>query len=142
MWDWLKDPENRKVLAWLGSGLVVVAAGLWTVFTYLYPPDAGSTRPRVQVEHDVGAGGDISVGGDVNIGLTPLQVQELMGEILAKESASVAQVEELSERLGVTNSAIATFFQILGQQNVPIEVLPATLVEIAQRHRSLLDQIG
>jgi hypothetical protein len=67
MWHWLKDPENRKVLAWLGSGLVVVAAGLWTVFTYLYPPDSGSTPPSVQVEHGVGAGGNISVGGDLNV---------------------------------------------------------------------------
>jgi hypothetical protein len=67
MWDWLKDPENRNVLAWLGSGLVVLAGGLWAVFTYLYPPDARSTPPNVQVERGVGAGGDISVGGDLEV---------------------------------------------------------------------------
>jgi hypothetical protein len=67
MWDWLKDPENRNVLAWLGSGLVVLAGGLWAVFTYLYPPGPGSTPPNVQVEHGVGAGGSISVGGDLNV---------------------------------------------------------------------------
>jgi hypothetical protein len=67
MWDWLKDPENRKVLAWLGSGLVEVAGGIWAVVTYLYPPDSGSASPSVQVEQGVGAGGDISVGGGINV---------------------------------------------------------------------------
>lgn len=67
MWDWLKDPENRNRLAWLGSGLVVVAAGLWTVFTYLYPADTGGAKPNVQVEHGVGAGGNVSVGRDLNV---------------------------------------------------------------------------
>jgi hypothetical protein len=67
MWNWLKDPENRKVLAWLGSGLVVVAGGAWAVFTYFHPPDTGGGKPSVQVEHGVGAGGDVSVGGDLNV---------------------------------------------------------------------------
>jgi hypothetical protein len=67
MWDWLKDPENRNVLAWLGSGLVVAAGGLWAVFTYLHPAESGSSAPSVQVEQGVGAGGDISVGGDLNV---------------------------------------------------------------------------
>jgi len=66
MWDSLKDPANLRVLAWLGSGLVVVAGGVWAVFVYLYPPDSGGA-PSVQVEHGVGAGGDISVGGDLNV---------------------------------------------------------------------------
>jgi tetratricopeptide (TPR) repeat protein len=97
---------------------------------------------EVVVEHGVGAGRDVQVGGDINIGLTPVQVRDLMQQILGEQNTSVAKVEELSGRLGVTNSAIETFFQILGQQNVPIEDLPATLVEIAQRHRSLIEQIG
>lgn len=67
MWDWLKDPENRNVLAWLGSGLVVLAGGLWAVFTYLHPAESGSSSPSVQVEQGVGAGGDIEVGGDLNV---------------------------------------------------------------------------
>ncbi len=28
MWQWLKNPDNRTVLSWLGSGLVVLAGGL------------------------------------------------------------------------------------------------------------------
>jgi hypothetical protein len=67
MWHWLKDPDNRSILAWLGSGLVVVAGGLWAVLLYLYPAESGSSSPSVQVEQGVGAGGDISVGGDLNV---------------------------------------------------------------------------
>ncbi|MDN5872639.1 MAG: tetratricopeptide repeat protein, partial [Nitrococcus sp.] len=96
----------------------------------------------VIVEQGVGAGGDISVGGDVNIGLTPIQVRELMRQIQEQQGAGIKKVARLSRRLGVTESALASFFRILGRQNVPIEQLPATLVEIAQRHRRLLDQIG
>jgi hypothetical protein len=29
--------SNRKVLAWIGGGLVVLAVGLWTVFVYMFP---------------------------------------------------------------------------------------------------------
>jgi hypothetical protein len=67
MWDWLKDPENRNVLAWLGSGLVVLAGGLWAVLVHLHPAESGGSAPSVQVEQGVGAGGDISVGGDLNV---------------------------------------------------------------------------
>lgn len=70
MWQWLKDPDNRTVLAWLGSGLVVLAGGAWAVFTYLAPPESGGRAPpapSVQVEQGVGAGGDISVGGDLSV---------------------------------------------------------------------------
>ncbi|MDN5870616.1 MAG: hypothetical protein L0H73_07865 [Nitrococcus sp.] len=67
MWNWLKNPENRNVLTWLGSGLAVVAAALWAVFTYLQPVNSGDSRSKVQVEQGVGAGGDISVGGDLKV---------------------------------------------------------------------------
>lgn len=31
IWEFLKDPENRSVLAWIGAGACVVAAGLWKI---------------------------------------------------------------------------------------------------------------
>jgi hypothetical protein len=34
-WRWLRNAGNRTVLGWLGGGLVVLAGGLWIVFTHV-----------------------------------------------------------------------------------------------------------
>jgi hypothetical protein len=38
LWAFLHKRSNREVLAWIGGGLVILAAGLWTVFVYMFPP--------------------------------------------------------------------------------------------------------
>jgi hypothetical protein len=42
-----------------------------------------------------------------------------------------ARAADLAAKLGFTSSAVAEFFTILGQQNVPDEKIPARLIEIA-----------
>jgi hypothetical protein len=32
IWSWMRDETNRKVLAWIGSGLVAVATGAWVLY--------------------------------------------------------------------------------------------------------------
>ena len=50
----LKDPEKRAVLSWLGGGAVVVAGGIWAVFTfYVEHKDA----------HDKKGGTNITLSG-------------------------------------------------------------------------------
>jgi hypothetical protein len=49
-------------------------------------------------------------------------------EARAKAEAKAA---ELAQKLGFTASAVAEFFKILGEQNVPEKKIPARLVEIA-----------
>jgi hypothetical protein len=34
-WRWLRRASNRTILGWLGGGLIVLAGGLWIVFTVL-----------------------------------------------------------------------------------------------------------
>jgi hypothetical protein len=64
LWSFLGRKRNRDVLAWIGSGLAVVAIGLWAVFTYAFPagrPSAGATGTS-----SVSANcGSIAVGGNV-----------------------------------------------------------------------------
>ena len=43
IWVWLKDPENRAVLAMLGSALLSLWTIGWGVWVYKYPP--GSHQP-------------------------------------------------------------------------------------------------
>jgi hypothetical protein len=60
-WGFLGERSNRKVLAWIGGGMVVVAAGLWTAFVYIFPPkheDGGSSR--IQANCGVGVVGDVN----------------------------------------------------------------------------------
>ena len=41
LWSLLAKPENQKTLSWLGGGAVVVIAGLWAAFVYVFPPREG-----------------------------------------------------------------------------------------------------
>jgi tetratricopeptide (TPR) repeat protein len=87
----------------------------------------------------VAVGGD--VGGSITIGLTPVEVRELVDRILSEAGVEAAQLVELATELGVTRGAVETFLRTLGEKEVPIEALPAKLGEIAERHRNLLAQI-
>ena len=64
-----------------------------------------------------------------------------MRELFAQESAAVAKVEELSNRLGVTDAATRRFFEILGEQRLPVEQLPERLADIAARYKELLTRL-
>jgi hypothetical protein len=37
VWAFLRKPSNRQLLAWLRGGAVVIAGGIWTVVTYVWP---------------------------------------------------------------------------------------------------------
>jgi tetratricopeptide (TPR) repeat protein len=50
------------------------------------------------------------------------------------------RVAELATQLGFTREAVISFFQIVGEQDVPFEKVPLKLNEIAARHRDLLDR--
>lgn len=38
IWDFLKDPESRAILGWIGGCAGAIAAATWAVFIYLRPP--------------------------------------------------------------------------------------------------------
>lgn len=46
-WHWLRDESNRKVLAFIGSGLVAVISGLWVAY------QNGIFLPEVKPEKDI-----------------------------------------------------------------------------------------
>ena len=52
IWNWLLIENNRKVLSFLGTGIVVIIAGLWTFFTYY---DRADTQPKDKEEVDLSA---------------------------------------------------------------------------------------
>lgn len=70
IWRWLRDDENRKVVAWIGSGLVV-AIGALAYQNSTPGPGSGTANPplpvNVTVGKGVGVGGNIQVDGDLTI---------------------------------------------------------------------------
>jgi hypothetical protein len=61
VWSFLAKPNNQKTLATLGSGAVVVIAGLWTAFVYLFPAKHDDASP-----HPVCAQQSVAIGGAVS----------------------------------------------------------------------------
>lgn len=78
LWSFLAKPKNQKTLSWLGGGAVVVIAGLWAAFVYLFPPKSESPAPQTKIDASVKAG-DCSIansgtatGNTVNCGAPPV----------------------------------------------------------------------
>ena len=53
-----------------------------------------------------------------------------------------ARAAELAAKLGFTSSAVAEFFTILGEQNVPDEKIPARLIEIATHFAQTQNEVA
>jgi hypothetical protein len=60
-------------------------------------------------------------------------------EARAKAEANAA---DLAAKLGFTSSAVAEFFKILGEQNVPDEKIPARLIEVATHFAQTQSQLA
>lgn len=67
IWGWLRDETNRKVIAWFGSGLVIVTSGLWVVYQK-YDPVAKKVSPPVPTSSVTISGDGVVAGRDVNQG--------------------------------------------------------------------------
>src|SRR6516164_5519604 len=78
----------------------------------------GTQSPAIIAERDV----------TISYGLSPEQVQGLTRAAAAGAVGPLAErIVELSERLGVTESAAITMLRIIGEQDVPFEKLPQKL---------------
>src|SRR6187431_928450 len=86
----------------------------------------------------------INFTGGCTAGIVPAQIQQIIDGVLAGRAIPpelLDKYEQLGQRFGVTDSAVANFFRILGESKVPTEDLDDKLREIAARHQSLLRQL-
>ncbi len=67
IWQWLRDAENRKVIAWIGSGLIVLLGAVLYQNTGA-PPDPAEPSKNATTGKGIAATGDVTIGGDVSIG--------------------------------------------------------------------------
>jgi hypothetical protein len=61
----LRDESNRALLGWIGGGFVVLATGLWGVFTFYVDHSKPSPPPATAIVEQKGTG--IASGHDTNI---------------------------------------------------------------------------
>jgi len=61
-WSFLQDDNNRAVLAWIGSGIVVVVGAVWAVLKFLFSRGTKKSVPTPTVK---AAHGGIAAGRDI-----------------------------------------------------------------------------
>jgi len=62
VWSFISKDANRKILGWIGGGIVVVISALWAAFVYFAPPSK-PTAPPASVE---ASRGGVAIGGSVS----------------------------------------------------------------------------
>jgi hypothetical protein len=63
IWDFLKDPNNRTIISWVGGGIAAVAAGIWAVIKFMAKKgDQKPSKPSVNADR-----GSMAAGRDIKI---------------------------------------------------------------------------
>ena len=86
----------------------------------------------------------INFTGGCTSGISPAQLQQIIDDVMARRAIPpdlLEKYEQLGQRFGVNDMAVATFFKVMGEKKVPTEDLNAKLREIAARHLTLLKQV-
>jgi tetratricopeptide (TPR) repeat protein len=95
IWNWLSIPKNQKTVAFIGSGVVVVTAAIWTVFTFFYkpsPPQGTQTTTGIHIEGGVKVDRG-SIVNIQNIQTTPDQFDALLKKRLKEVMAELPTAE-------------------------------------------------
>jgi hypothetical protein len=61
MWEFIKDPENRAIISWIGGGAVVIIGGLWAMIKFLL----SSGRQRQPSQSISASEGGVAAGRDI-----------------------------------------------------------------------------
>ncbi|WP_159105444.1 tetratricopeptide repeat protein [Thiorhodococcus drewsii] len=141
-WEWLG--RNKE---WLFSGLglsmmVMIGTYAWRFFHDRAEAPQSGDKDHQGATHITQSGfsaeGDMVVAGRDITG--PVQIQK--GYSPQDLHAIFKDHHALSERLGVTEENIRTFFRILEQGEVPREQWPQRLLDIANRHNEALHRLA
>jgi hypothetical protein len=85
LWDFLKDPDNQKVIGWLCGGIAAVAAGLWVVIKFFAEQRKKADEKKgggtnVTVGQGAGSGRDTTFQGAESFGPSPEQIEQIQTE--------------------------------------------------------------
>ena len=85
----------------------------------------------------------LTFSGGCTVGIAPAELEKIVDSVLARRAIPpelLDRYERVSRQFGVTDTALVTFFRILGESKVATEDLDAKLREVAARHLTLLRQ--
>jgi hypothetical protein len=105
------------------------AIALFLIIYQLNPPALMSVE-----EITVGDNGTVQIENVGNVGN--------IERIIQNYGVSDDRFQAISEELGVTKSALKSFFKILEEQSVPLEDLDSTLRQIAERYKDLQTKLA
>ncbi len=129
---------------------VLGSCALFAVWVASSPASAQITRTEAPcspvIERTQGLISNVTINftGGCTSGITPVQLQQIIDDVMARRAIPpdlLEKYEQLGQRFGVTDMAVATFFRIMGERKVPTEDLDAKLREVAARHLTLLKQV-
>src|SRR4051794_29439900 len=76
-------------------------------------------------------------------GLNPERLQQMIeAAVTGATGTLVKQIDELTNRLGVTHAAVLTMLRTIGEQEVPLERLTDKLAEIATQYKSAVERMA
>jgi tetratricopeptide (TPR) repeat protein len=161
----LRDESNRALLGWIGGGLVVLATGLWAVFTFYVDHSKPPPPPATTIVEQKGTGiasgrdtninspvtiganvkadrGGVAIGGNASnntfiTGVTPEVLAALTRPWEELSESQKKEIAKLQSDLDLNQRQVRGALEILGEANVPPERLAAKLVDIAQRFKEL-----
>jgi tetratricopeptide (TPR) repeat protein len=128
---WTRKPHEHKPNAEIGK-----VSGYRRCLQrreYYQPSTTGESSPKIpspgidRGEANILYAHSLQAGGDIHLAIT--------------QGIATEQFQRLAHELGVTNSALTSFFKILEQQHVPLEDLDAKLREIATHYQTLLVRV-
>jgi tetratricopeptide (TPR) repeat protein len=128
----LRDEGNRELLGWIGGGLVVLATGLWAVFTFYVdhskPPPPPTTTIVEQKGTGIASGRDTTIQGPVTFGLDQKGVgQELEEKLKPTDDRLDKILAQVARDKGVEIPPLRAVLGKLGEAGVKDEDIPKRL---------------
>jgi hypothetical protein len=69
LWSFIGQKKNREILAWIGGGVTMIIAGLWTVVVYYSTPyKTTASKPAVEATDNSIAAGRDAIGNTIKRG--------------------------------------------------------------------------
>jgi tetratricopeptide (TPR) repeat protein len=108
-WDFLKDPDNQKVIGWLCGGIAAVASAIFAVVKFRAERKKADEKKggvtNVAVGQGAGSGRDTTFQGAVSFGPSPEQIEQIQKPLADQLAAQRAQIENLTKALLERNPA-------------------------------------
>src|SRR5215831_19787834 len=138
----MKRTLPRSIIAM--ACLLWAAAASWLVLGTASPAqDVRTQAPCSPVIDRTQGNVTLTFSGGCTVGIMPAELAGIIDSVLARRAVPpelLDRFETVSRAFGVTDTALATFFRILGERKVATEDLDAKLREVAARHLTLLKQ--